>query len=308
MPRIPTIDDQDPNGFIVSHGIKQSKDGKIIYIGNSAIPRQEVLRAFAGTLNPGYQAPPQRRFGNPAPLGLCAFALTTFMLSLINMRTRGVHTATVVVGPALFYGGFIQLLAGMWEMAVENTFGATALSSYGGFWMAWSMLASNSFSIRTSYATRTEYEHAVGFFLAGWFIFTSMLTSLTVKSTWPFFLLFFCLSITFALLTCSHFFLQDEHPHEALTNAGGAFGVVTAALAWYNAFAGIAEPSNSFFVPQGWNTPWNAQNDVHVIDDDKVAPIETISCSATPTPQHDFSGLKNVNGYNQQQLNEALSA
>jgi len=54
-----------------------------------------------------------RRFANPAPLGLCGFALTTFMLSLINMSTRGVTVPNVVVGPALFYGGLAQLLAGM---------------------------------------------------------------------------------------------------------------------------------------------------------------------------------------------------
>src|SRR5438876_11608068 len=70
---------------------------------------------------------------DPAPLGLAAFALTTFMLSG--------HNATFIpdivwVGLALFYGGVVQLLAGMWEFRNRNTFGATAFSTYGGFWLA----------------------------------------------------------------------------------------------------------------------------------------------------------------------------
>src|SRR5436853_7727263 len=70
---------------------------------------------------------------DPAPLGLGAFALTTFVLSG--------HNATFIpdliwVGLALFYGGLTQLLAGMWEFRNRNVFGATAFSTYGGFWLS----------------------------------------------------------------------------------------------------------------------------------------------------------------------------
>src|ERR671935_339168 len=70
---------------------------------------------------------------DPAPLGLGAFALTTFLLSG--------HNATFIpdviwLGPALFYGGVAQLLAGMWEFRNRNVFGATAFSTYGGFWLS----------------------------------------------------------------------------------------------------------------------------------------------------------------------------
>src|SRR6058998_1047103 len=72
------------------------------------------------------------RPADPAPLGLAAFALTTFILSG--------HNATFIpdliwIGPALFYGGLCQLLAGMWEFRNRNVFGATAFSTYGGFWL-----------------------------------------------------------------------------------------------------------------------------------------------------------------------------
>ena len=70
---------------------------------------------------------------DPAPLGLGAFALTTFILSGHN---ASFIPDLIWVGPALFYGGLIQLLAGMWEFRNRNVFGATAFSTYGGFWMS----------------------------------------------------------------------------------------------------------------------------------------------------------------------------
>jgi len=73
--------------------------------------------AFGGEFQPGSYRPPKaemRKFANPAPLGLCAFALTTFVLSLINLNTRGVGEPNIVVALAFGYGGLVQLLAGMW--------------------------------------------------------------------------------------------------------------------------------------------------------------------------------------------------
>lgn len=75
----------------------------------------ERLPAFGGEFQPGTYAPVKdRKFANPAPLGLSAFALTTFVLSLINMGTRNVAEPNIVVALAFGYGGLVQLLAGMW--------------------------------------------------------------------------------------------------------------------------------------------------------------------------------------------------
>lgn len=73
------------------------------------------LPAFGGEFQPGlYKAIEGRKFANPAPLGLSAFALTTFVLSLINLGARNVSTPNIVVPLAFGYGGLVQLLAGMW--------------------------------------------------------------------------------------------------------------------------------------------------------------------------------------------------
>lgn len=73
------------------------------------------LPAFGGEFQPGlYKSVAERKFANPAPLGLSAFALTTFVLSLINLQTRGVTAPNFIICLAFGYGGLVQLLAGMW--------------------------------------------------------------------------------------------------------------------------------------------------------------------------------------------------
>lgn len=218
-----------------------SSDGNYVYLGNKKFAKDDLIQAFGGTLNPGLAAPTAHKFANPAPLGLSAFALSTFVLSLINAGAMGVSNDSVVVGLAMFYGGLIQLLSGMWEMALENTFGALALGSFGGFWLSFGAISIPWFNIAASYDDPVELENAVGFYLIGWSIFTFMLTLCTMKSTLAFFSLFFFLAVTFLLLGIGK--LGKSH---GSTVAGGVVGVIVAFIAWYNAYAGLANKQNSY--------------------------------------------------------------
>jgi len=217
--------------------------------------------AFGGEFQPGlYRPTTQRKFANPAPLGLSAFALTTFVLSLINVGARGVSVPSIVIAVAFGYGGLVQLLAGMWEMAVGNTFGATALSSFGGFWISFAIiLTPGGFDIIDTYATDngTTFNYAMGFFLFGWFIFTFILLMCTLRSTVAFFLLFFFLDLAFLLLAIGYTLPVAGAPNPPIIKAGGYFGLFAAFTAWYNAFAGIADSSNSFFVIPVAHFPWS---------------------------------------------------
>jgi len=229
--------------------------------------------AFGGEFQPGlYRPTTERKFANPAPLGLSAFALTTFVLSLINIGVRGVTEPNIVVGLAFGYGGLVQLLAGMWEMAVGNTFGATALSSYGGFWIAVAIvLTPGGFNIGGAYATTNadgtstgagvnDFNNAFGYFLIAWFIFTTVLLLCTLRSTVAFFMLFFTLDMAFLFLALGHLQANDKGVANAkLLAAGGYFGLFAAFLAWYNALAGIADDSNSFFVIPVAHFPWSVK-------------------------------------------------
>ncbi|KIX95869.1 uncharacterized protein Z520_08577 [Fonsecaea multimorphosa CBS 102226] len=200
------------------------------------------LPAFGGEMQPClYRSVSQRKFANPDPLGLSAFALTTFVLSLINLEVRNLGVPRIIISLAFSYGGLVQLLAGMWEMAIGNTFGATALSSYGSFWIAFAIiLTPGGFQIEATIeeaAGPDAWLNSIGFFLMGWFIFTTILLICTLKST-----VAFC---------------ANGAPHKGLMHAGGGFGIITAFLAWYNAFAGIADTSNSFFIVPVGHFPWS---------------------------------------------------
>ncbi|KAI1421516.1 gpr fun34 family protein [Xylaria sp. FL1777] len=217
------------------------------------------LAAFGGEFQPGLYRPTERRkLANPAPLGLSAFALTTFVLSLVNVQARGVAVPNIALSLAYGYGGLVQLLAGMWEMAVGNTFGATALSSYGGFWISYAIILTPGFAVLAEYTSEADTASVLGFFLIGWFIFTFILFILTLRSTVMFCLLFLNLDLAFLFLAASEFAASNgSGTAVGLQKAGGVFGLFAAFLAWYNAFAGIADTSNSFFIIPVFHFPWS---------------------------------------------------
>lgn len=105
------------DGDIEGYAARTQSNGRLGHPNGTDNP---MLPAFGGQLQPGPYTPNFRKFANPAPLGLCAFALTTFVLSLVNANARNVGVPNIVVGLAYAYGGLIQLLAGMWEMAVGS--------------------------------------------------------------------------------------------------------------------------------------------------------------------------------------------
>ncbi|EWC44658.1 hypothetical protein DRE_06554 [Drechslerella stenobrocha 248] len=231
---------------------------------------QSMLPPHGGAFMPGpYKKKQFREFANPAPLGLSAFALTTFILSLVNVGSRGIHTNSIVLGCAYAYGGLVQLLAGMWEMAVGNTFGATALSSYGGFWISFAIIISGgnqSYGVTAAFrdpnlpetVVEKHISSALGFYLTGWWIFTTILLLCTLRSTVAFFSLFFTLDMAFLMLSIAHFQTDEGGvPSKNLTVAGGVFGLMAAFLAWYSALAGLLDSKNSWFPIPVLHFPWS---------------------------------------------------
>ncbi|KAF2840490.1 hypothetical protein M501DRAFT_931274 [Patellaria atrata CBS 101060] len=250
----------------LDHGTHHTKERKPYDYGGNPLAHiatndpEMRLAAFGGEFQPGLYRPPSRKLANPAPLGLSAFALTTFVLSLINLGTRDIAHPNLVVAIAFGYGGLVQLLAGMWEIACGNTFGATALSSYGGFWISFAIiLTPGGFEIVETLEAESPYPflNSFGLYLMGWFIFTTLLLLCTLRSTVAFFSLFFTLDIAFLMLGIGYLENDGGHPNEGCIKAGGVFGLLAAFLAWYNAFAGMADSSNSFFVVPVAHFPWS---------------------------------------------------
>jgi uncharacterized protein len=171
---------------------------------------------------------------NPAPLGLAAFAMTTFVLSMFNANLVNDKGTPVVLGLALAYGGIVQLLAGMWEFRTGNTFGAVAFCSYGAFWISF-------WALEVFYAKSIggDVGHSVGLFLWAWAIFTAYMTVAALRVNGAVLLVFVLLTATFILLA-----IGASGAHTTVTHWGGYVGLATAAAAWYASFATV---TNSTF-------------------------------------------------------------
>ena len=166
---------------------------------------------------------------DPAPLGLAAFALTTFLLSAQNANwTKG---TAPFVGFAFAYGGLCQLLAGMWEFRNRNVFGATAFSTYGGFWIGLALYVE---LVAPGAKTVVQVHNDEAWILLAFLIFnTYMLLSSTGVNV-AVFGVFLTLEVTEILLVIANF-----RNSTGLAHWGGYLGVVTAAVAWYTSAAGV---------------------------------------------------------------------
>lgn len=168
---------------------------------------------------------------DPGPLGLGAFALTTFCLSVFNAHLiTDAKLEAVVLPLALFYGGLSQLLAGMWEFKKANTFGALAFTSYGAFWLSFAALVK---FVAPELPPSTAHE-GIGLFLLAWTIFTAYMTVAAVRVSGAVLVVFVALTLTFLLLTIGEL---AERP--SITHVGGYLGLVTAVSAWYASAAGV---------------------------------------------------------------------
>lgn len=161
---------------------------------------------------------------DPAPLGLAAFALTTFVLSVTNAGFIGASSVQVVLALALGYGGLAQFCAGMWEFKNGNTFGATAFTSYGAFWISYAAFV----FLFAPGLKAADAGGAVGTFLLAWGIFTTYMWVATLRHAWPVMIVFLLLAITFYVLALAEF-----QANVTIKNVGGYLGILTAIAAWY---------------------------------------------------------------------------
>lgn len=170
---------------------------------------------------------------DPAPLGLLGFALTTFVLSTLNTGLLdATKFTTVIVALALFYGGIAQLLAGMWEFRNGNTFGATAFSTYGAFWLSYAALFIPGLGIKILGLSNPHPALAV--YLLGWTIVTAILAAGAVRINGALGAVLVLLFLTFLSLT-----IAEYTGASFWTKLGGWLGLLTALVAGYTALAGI---------------------------------------------------------------------
>jgi uncharacterized protein len=178
---------------------------------------------------------------DPGPLGLAAFAGTTFVLSLVNAGLVGDKSLVgggllpLVAALALAYGGVAQLLAGSWECRTGNTFGAVAFCSYGAFWISFYFIVQAAGSV-----AKNELFSGLGLYLWMWGIFTAYMFIASLAGARA-------VQLVFALLALTFFALCAGEWAGSLTwhHAGGYLGIATAAAALYASFADVTNASFS---------------------------------------------------------------
>jgi succinate-acetate transporter protein len=163
---------------------------------------------------------------DPGPLGLAGFAATTLVLSFANagiLDKAGAGAAVLAL--ALFYGGLVQLIAGILEFRRGNTFGTTAFCTYGAFWLAYAAYA-------RFFATASTPASTTGMFLLVFAIVTAYLTIAALRVNGAVLAVFVLLTLTFVLLAIAEF---ANSP--GLGKVGGVVGIITAVVAFYTSAA-----------------------------------------------------------------------
>ena len=177
-------------------------------------------------------AVPGTGIADPAPLGLAAFAATTFLLSAANAGWMTKATGDAWLGYAFAYGGVAQLLAGMWEFRNRNVFGATAFSTYGGFWIGlglWALL------VAPKATSAAAAGHDIAWILLVFAIFNTYMMILSTQVNMAVFLVFLTLEITEIIL-----FIGNFSGSTGTVKFGGYVGLVTALVAFYTSAAGVS--------------------------------------------------------------------
>ncbi len=200
------------------------------------------------TVQPTVAPAPVSGIADPAPLGLAAFALTTFLLSASNADWMTHATGAAFLGYAFAYGGFCQLLAGMWEFRNRNVFGATAFSTYGGFWIGlglWVVLVklpavAAAKTPLTLAATVTALNHDVGWILLAFAIFNTYMLIMATQVNLAVFGVFLTLELTEIILCIGQFNAGAAVSPTTTIKIGGYVGLITALVAWYTSAAGVS--------------------------------------------------------------------
>jgi succinate-acetate transporter protein len=166
--------------------------------------------------------------GNPAPLGLLGFGMTTILL---NIHNAGIYELdSMIMGMGIFMGGIAQILAGVQEWKKNNTFGATAFTAYGSFWLSFvALLLIPNTSFGASFKSS---ETALGWYLLLWGIFTFFMFIGTLKLNRLLQVVFFTLTVLFFLLA-AHLFTGSK----PLGTIAGYEGILCGASAFYGCAA-----------------------------------------------------------------------
>ncbi|CAE6473309.1 hypothetical protein ACGC1H_006354 [Rhizoctonia solani] len=216
----------------------------------SQSPSEFKSRESYDRSQPGF-ATYKRRIANPSPLGLFAFALTTWAVSLYAVQTRHIKVANLSLALALALGGLTQLLAAMWEFVTGNTYAVTMFGMLSGFYLSAGTIFWAGSGIEDAYEGTGTWNDALGIYLSAWFIFSVIMLIGSIRASVAMTTLWSSIVMTLMLAMISAFVEQVK-----VQKAAGGFGILTAAIAAYAGAAGVWTKDHAFFdLPTGSHRP-----------------------------------------------------
>jgi succinate-acetate transporter protein len=203
--------------------------------------RVEEMRRELDQLKSSASVEVREKLANPAPLGLAGFGLTTFILNIVNADLVPKDSIGMVLPVGLFYGGLAQFMAGMWEMKKNNTFGFTAFSSFGAFWIALAVIV----LLKDSEVIAPVPKGGMSVFLCAWGLFAAYTTIGTLKISRA-------LQVVFASVTILFFLLAWGEHNETVMKVAGWEGIFCALSALYTSAAQVInETWGRYLLPLG---------------------------------------------------------
>ncbi|RXK37007.1 hypothetical protein M231_05714 [Tremella mesenterica] len=187
-----------------------------------------------------------RKYGNPVPIGLTSFGCGFFLASALTLYTRQVHIPNMVVPIVILYGGITQTLCGWWEMFLGNTFSATIFGSYGAFNLTYGAIYLPAFGVIQAYQNadgtmKPEFNQAVGLYMMAWMMVTILFILGALRSSLAVLLTLVFTGLTYLTLGIYYFYALD-----GARIAGGVFGMLATAAAWWAAMSGFWHPDSTF--------------------------------------------------------------
>jgi len=166
---------------------------------------------------------------DPGHWAVFAFATTSFMLGFVNSNFIGASAVWIVVPVSLIFGGLVQLIVAMMEVARGNTFGAMVFGTYGPFWIIYGLYVPYfSSNVKTGGGT------AVALFLAMFAVLTFFFVVASFRTDWVLIVVFVLIDAALILLA-----IGAGTANNTATHVGGYITIAFAVLAWYHAFAGL---------------------------------------------------------------------
>jgi uncharacterized protein len=175
---------------------------------------------------------------NPAPLGLLGFGMTTVLLNIHNAGFYKLNAMILALG--IFYGGIAQIIAGIMEWKKNNTFGTTAFTSYGLFWLTLvGLLLMPLIQVGGKPLAEAPAEVAMAWYFVAWGVFTGVMFIATLKLNRALQVVFFTLTVLFALLA-----IRDFGGGATWGKIAGWEGIFCGLSAIY---AGLAQVLNEYY-------------------------------------------------------------